>query len=66
MMSEDEAYTLEEMAKMLGITVRTLQNRCYSGVNHPPFTSLKHARPFPKNEYVRWCQTMMKRPIKSA
>lgn len=65
-MSEDEAYTLDEMAKMLGITVKTLKNRCYDGVNHPPYTDLTHARPFPKAEYQRWCQSKLKRAVQSA
>lgn len=65
-MSEDEAYTLEEMAKMLGITVKTLRNRCYDGVNHPPYTNLKHARPFPKEGYKRWQASNLKHAIKAS
>lgn len=63
-MSSDEAYTLTEMAQMLGITVRTLRNRCYSGVNHPPYDNLTTERPFPREAYNRWRESNLKREIK--
>lgn len=54
------------MAEMLGITVKTLRNRCYSGVNHPPYTDLTHARPFPKEGYKRWQASNLKHAIKAS
>lgn len=64
-MSNEDAYTMEEMAKMLNIKVETLRNRISAGKNHPPFVRGLE-RPFPKDEYYKWCKNRIERENKAS
>jgi AraC-like DNA-binding protein len=54
-MEDNDHYTLEQMARMLGISIKRLRNRIYESKEHPPFF-----RPsagtylFPKKDFLRW------------
>lgn len=48
------------MAKEMGITVETLRQRIYAGVNHPPFQCpARGVYWFPKELAVTWARTKL-------
>lgn len=62
----DEFYTLPQMAKILGITTKTLRNRISERKNHPPFFGRGEGIRFPKDEFKNWQRTHTVREIRSA
>lgn len=56
-------FSEEEMAEILGITVKTLKNRVYTGTNHPPFFNTGPRRWFPKDEFDKWMKDRIEREI---
>lgn len=59
-----EEYTLEEMAKVLGIGVSTLRNRLSKGEGHPPYHGRGKAIRFPKDAYIRWRNSQLVYEVK--
>jgi hypothetical protein len=56
-------YTEQEMARLLGISVRTLRNRHCSGKNHPPKTP---ERLYPKDEFDKWNKNRLQRELRAS
>jgi hypothetical protein len=56
---KEEWVNDEEMAKLLGISVGTLENRVYSGVDHPPYSGKGRGRRWSLTEYNKWLRANM-------
>lgn len=61
-----DAYTTEEMARVLGIAVSTLVNRISAGKGHPPFYGKGKERRFPKAEFEKWARTRLVYEVRKA
>lgn len=57
---ENDWLTLEEVAKLEGITRGALKNRIYAGKNHPPFSGRGKSRRFNRNAYYNWKHSQQK------
>jgi hypothetical protein len=56
-------FVMDEMARLLGIKVKTLRNRISEGRNHPPVTP---EGLFPKDEYEKWNRKRLQHEMKKA
>ena len=49
----------EQMAKLLKISLGTLENRICKGSDHPPFIGRGRSRQFPLDEYRKWAKSQL-------
>lgn len=47
-------YSEEDMARELGVCVRTLRNRRYKGAGHPPYKIFEGNAIYPVEAYQAW------------
>ena len=50
----EDYFTIDDVAKLLGITVGRLRNKISEGKDHPPHTGGGKGIRFPKDEFRKW------------
>jgi len=63
---QNEWFTEQEIAEVLGISLYTLRNRISRGENHPPFSGYGKHKRFYKDEFLKWDRKNMTREVRSA
>jgi hypothetical protein len=61
LLNQLELLTEEQMAALLGISVKTLQKRVCAGSQHPPYIPGRK-RLYPVKDYWAWARKRMVRP----
>lgn len=53
-MSDQEFMSEEQVANILNIDIRTLQNRRYARKNHPPFIKVGDTVLYRRTAFIQW------------
>jgi len=60
---QDELLSVDEVAEMLGISPRTLENRIAYRKCHPPYRRIGRGRIFVRREVIEW---VLRQPVRRA